>query len=100
MAIFYNKVWRAYRTESKVEADSKGRHFFGTKIGDRFQVKTFFFFREQYNFGTKKNRKIGERFQVKTFLRPASWNYFEKWPAKVKKLDHPVLEDLNQTVSL
>ena len=41
-----------------------------------------FFFRERYDFGTK----IG----IFGWLRPASSNNFEKWPTRVRKLDHPV----------
>ena len=54
-------------------------------FGDRFQVKTFFFFffREHPDFGTK----IG----IFSRLRPANSNNFEKWPTRVQKLDHPGL---------
>ena len=55
-------------------------------FGDRFQVKTFFFFfREHPDFGTK----IG----IFSRLRPANSNNFEKWPTRVQKLDHPALEE-------
>ena len=56
-------------------------------FGDRFQVKTFFFFffREHPDFGTK----IG----IFSRLRPANSNNFEKWPTRVQKLDHPALAE-------
>ena len=56
-------------------------------FGDRFQVKTFFFFffGEHPDFGTK----IG----IFSRLRPANSNNFEKWPTRVQKLDHPDLGD-------
>ena len=40
-----------------------------------------FFFRQYQDFGTK----IGK-------FETGSWNNFEKWPARVKYLDHPDLE--------
>ena len=58
-------------------------------FGDRFQVKTFFFFffREHPDFGTK----IG----IFSRLRPANSNNFEKWPTRVQKLDHPGLRHID-----
>ena len=51
---------------------------------DRFQLKTFFFFREHPDFETK--------ISVFSRLRRANSNNFEKWPTRVKKLDHPDLD--------
>ena len=50
-------------------------------------MKTFFFFREHPDFGTK----IG----VFSRLRPANSNNFEKWPTRVQKLDHSGIRQSN-----
>ena len=54
-------------------------------FADRFQVKTFFFFREHPDFETK--------ISVFIRLRRANSNNFSKmWPTRVEKLDHPDLD--------
>ena len=68
-ATLYKKAWRADGTESGLRP---------------ILSENLFFFGERYEFGTK----IG----ISSRLRPASSNNFEKWPTRVQKLDHPLIE--------
>ena len=51
-----------------------------SNIRDRLQVMSFFLFLENAIIRTTSSR-----------LRPANLNNFEKWPERVKNLDHPDL---------
>ena len=66
----------------------KERYDFGTKkeLRSSIPVEDLFFFREHPDFGTK----IG----VFSRLRPANSNNFEKWPTRVQKLDHPGIDNI------
>ena len=68
--------------------------------------KGFFVSREHHDFGTKREkleidskgipfifREHDDFPTIPSRLRPASSNKFEKWPAKVKKLDHPKIKN-------